>query len=295
MTLKSFICTLTIALTSAGTVTATPPAETVSSPRVPTHMEFAGQKYDLTRTDLHERLDRELTNFAFGHSSSFQILKRAPRYLPMMRRILADNGVPADMVYLACIESSLNPTALSPAKAAGLWQLMPATAKEYGLEVNEYVDERYHPEKATRAAARYLKKAKARFGDWLTAAASYNAGQARIAGQLDAQLQESALDLWLVDETSRYPFRLLAAKILLENPKSLGFDVPASQTYQPYETEDVTVSGPVDDWAEWASDRGFSYLTLRLLNPWIRKPQLPNKTARKYIVKIPRKGTSMRP
>ena len=146
-----------------------------------------------------------------------------------MAPILKRNGVPLDMLYLACIESTLNPRALSPAGAAGFWQLMPATAKEFGLEVNNFVDERYNLEKATEAACRYLKRAYSRYGNWESVAASYNGGMARISRELQAQGQNTAYNLYLTDETSRYMFRLLAMKLIMTRPADYGFSLKANQ------------------------------------------------------------------
>ena len=183
--------------------------------------------------------------------------------------------------------STLNPRAYSPSKAACLWQFIPSTGKEYGLEVNEFVDERYHPEKATQAACRYLKNALAKYGNWESVAASYNAGMARISKELDAQKSKSAYDLYLNDETSRYIFRLIAMKLIMENPKAYGYRISSDQLYTPVRTKTVEVNGPVEDWAAWAKSHGISYLTLRDFNPWIRAKSLPNKTGKTYRVEIP--------
>lgn len=260
---------------------------TVSAPSVPMSMTFCNKVVNLDRVDMYERLDRELTSMAYTHGTTMLVLKRANRYFPIIAPILKEKGVPADLIYLACIESSLNPTAVSPAKAAGLWQFMPATAREYGLEVNDYIDERYHTEKATAAAAKYLKQAYARFGNWESVAASYNAGQGRISSELDKQGQSSAYDLYLNPETARYIFRMLAMKAIVENPREFGYNLSEADFYQPIEYKEVEVSGPVEDWAEWANSYGISYLTLRDHNPWIRSRSLPNKAGKTYRVKVP--------
>ncbi|MCC8070444.1 MAG: lytic transglycosylase domain-containing protein [Bacteroidales bacterium] len=266
----------------------------VVSPTVPSSVSFAGKKIDLDRIDMYERMDRELSAMTYTHGNTLLTLKRANRYFPVIIPILKANGVPIDLVYLACIESNLNPRALSGAKAAGLWQFMPATAKEYGLEVNDYVDERYHPEKATEAACRYLKKALAKYGNWESVAASYNGGMGRISRELEAQQQTSAYDLYLTDETSRYMFRLLAMKTILEDPAAYGFKLRDDQLYQPYEYEVVEVSKPVADWPQWAIDHGTNYMMLRELNPWIRSKELPNKTGKTYRVYVPKKSSLYR-
>ena len=266
----------------------------VYSPKIPESVTFAGKKIDLTREDMYERYDRELTSMAYTHGNTLLTLKRANKYLPVLLPILRQNNIPEDIVYLAFIESNLNPLALSAAKAAGMWQFMATTAKEYGLEVNDYVDERYDIEKATRAACRYLKKAYSRFGNWESVAASYNGGMARVSKELEAQDETSAYNLHLVDETNRYMFRLLAMKEIMENPARYGFVLDDSQLYYPARYETVKVSGPVDDWVAWAKEHGIDYRTLREHNPWIRAKSLPNKTGKTYEVKIPVKESLSR-
>ncbi len=266
----------------------------VVNPEIPASVTFAGKRISLDRDDMYERYDRELTSMAYTHGNTLLTIKRANRYFPMLAPVLKRNGVPEDLLYLACIESYLNPRALSGAKAAGIWQFMPATAKEFGLEVNEFVDERYHPVKSTEAACRYLKRALARYGNWESVAASYNGGMARISRELEAQGQTTAFDLWLTDETSRYMFRLLAMKEIMEHPARYGYNLDASQLYRPVECDEVTVSGPVADWADWAKSHGTSYMTLRDLNPWIRAKSLPNKTGKTYTVLVPKPGAQLR-
>lgn len=266
----------------------------VVNPEIPGSMTFAGKTVNLDDTDMWERLDRELTAMAYTHGNTLLGIKRANKYFPVIAPILKRNGVPDDIIYLAVIESTLNPRALSPAKAGGMWQFMPSTAKEYGLEVNDYVDERYDIEKATEAACRYLKNAYAKYGNWESVAASYNGGLARITNELAAQQVDSAYDLYLADETMRYMFRLLAMKMIMENPQKYGFRLTADQLYQPLEYKVVEVSAPVDDWAAWAKGQGIDYQTLRDNNPWIRAKSLPNKTGKTYRVNIPTKESMSR-
>ena len=256
---------------------------------MPSKAVFADTEYDLDRIDIYERLDRELTAIAYTHGNTLLLLKRANRYFPEIIPILKKNGVPEDVIYLACIESSLNPRAYSPAKAAGIWQFIPSTAKQYGLEVNEYVDERYNIVKATEAACRFLKSLKAKYGDWESVAAAYNAGPARITKELDAQIASTAMDLYLVEETSRYMFRILATKIIMENPRAFGFSLTADQLYTPIEYDIVEVSSPVNDWPTWAMKHGISYAQLKDANMWIRDKTLPNKTGKTYQVRVPKK------
>lgn len=259
----------------------------VVSPDVPESVSFAGKTISLDDTDMWERLDRELSAMSYTHGNTLLAIKRANRYFPVIAPILKEEGIPADIIYLAAIESTLNPRAVSGAKAAGLWQFMPSTGKEYGLEVGDEVDERYDVEKSTRAACRYLKDAYAKYGNWESVAASYNGGMARITKELAAQQANSAYDLWLADETMRYMFRLLAMKMIMESPAQYGYKLNASQLYQPIEYTSVTVNGPVDDWATWAKQHGIDYMTLREHNPWIRSKALTNKSGKTYKVRIP--------
>lgn len=266
----------------------------VINPKIPTFIKFAEKKIDIDQTDRWERLDRELTAMIYTHGNTLLAIKRANRYFPVIAPILKHNGIPEDMIYLAVIESTLNPRAYSPAKAAGIWQFMPATAKEYGLEVNEDVDERYNISKATEAACKYFKKSYAKYGKWESVAAAYNGGMARITKELSTQQVDSAYDLYLADETMRYIFRLLAMKLILESPKDYGFRIAADQLYQPLEYDSVEVAESIDDWATWAKQQGINYMILRENNPWIRSKTLPNKSGKTYIVNIPTKESLSR-
>lgn len=260
----------------------------VLSPQVPSHINFCGNKIDLDRNDMYERFDRELTTLIYGHGSTMLMLKRANKYFPILAPILKANGVPEDIIYLACAESSLNPRAYSPAKAAGMWQFIASTAKQYGLEVNDEIDERYNIEKATAAACRYLKNALQKYGDWPTVMASYNAGMGRISGELEKQIADNSFDLYLNDETSRYVFRIMAIKTILENPSAYGYRLEPDQLYRNTDCKIVEVSGPVQDWAAWAQSQGISYAQLKEENPWIRARSLTNKTGKTYKVKVPK-------
>lgn len=292
MTAKTLIIILAAAAACCNGAAAQQPTHSkvfsrVVNPDVPAKATLCGKPVDLDRSDMYERLDRELTSMAYTHGTTLLTIKRANKYFPVMAPILKANGVPLDMLYLACVESSLNPRALSAAKAGGIWQFMPATAKQYGLEVSEEVDERYNIEKATAAACRYLKNAVAKYGgDWASVMAAYNGGMARISSELEKQQAKTAYDLHLTDETSRYMFRILAMKMIMENPAAYGFDLRREQLYFAPEYKEVNVSGPVDDWAQWAIDNGTTYRQLREDNPWIRARKLTNKAGKTYTVKV---------
>ena len=261
----------------------------VTPPTVPEQAIFDGDTIDLRRYDRRERMDREMMSFTYMHSTTMLMLKRANRYFPIIEPLLKANGIPDDFKYLMVIESSLNPIARSPAGAAGLWQFMPATAREFGLEINDNVDERYHIEKATAAACRYFKQAYAKYGDWMAVSAAYNAGQGRISSQLDKQLADHAMDLWLVEETSRYMFRLLAVKEVFGNPQRFGFLLKREHLYPVIPYKEVTVNTEISDLSDFAQKQGITYAQLRDANPWLRGSSLKNKmqVGKKYVIHIP--------
>ena len=210
-------------------------AQTVQSvpPQVPESVVFAGQKITFDRADLRERMDRELIAFTYSHNMSTLMIKRANRLFPEIEPILKRMGVPDDFKYLMVIESNLDPQAVSGAGAAGLWQFTQATGREYGLEVNSNIDERYNTVKATEAACKFLLKAYGKYQNWMTVAASYNGGQQGMDRRIEQQHQTDAMDMWLVDETSRYMFRVIAAKMMFENPALFGFSFKREDLY-PY-------------------------------------------------------------
>jgi len=262
---------------------------TTIAPDVPDEIEFCGKTIDLTRIDMRERFDRELMATIYMHSSSLTLLKRANRFFPVIEKILKDSDIPDDIKYLACIESTLSPIAISSAKAVGLWQFMPETAKQYGLEVSNDVDERYHVEKETAAACRYLKDAYAKYGDWPSACASYNIGTSRISTELQRQGVATGLDLWLVEETSRYVFRILACKEFLTHPQKYGYYIRKDQLYQPIACKDTIITGRVPNWIDFAKQQGINFYDLKSCNSWIRNDSLPNLEMKSYKVSIPLK------
>ena len=258
-----------------------------STHEVPSNVTFCGKNIDLTRFDRYERMDRELLAFTYMHSTSIQMIKKANRYFPIVEPILKANGIPDDFKYLMVIESNLNPNARSSAGAAGLWQFMQTTGREYGLEVNKNIDERYHVEKATEAACKYLKDAYDKYQDWIAVAASYNAGQARISAQFEKQQVDDMLDLFLVEETARYVYRIIAAKIMFSNPSAFGFRLRTKDLYMPIPYKEVSVDTGISNLAEWAKKQGITYALLKNMNPWLRDNFLQNVSKRTYTLKIP--------
>lgn len=254
---------------------------------VPDEITFAGERTVFDRYDKRERMDRELNSFTYFHSTTLLLFKRANRIFPIIEPILKREGVPDDIKYLAVIESSLDYRAVSPARAAGLWQFMASTAPGYGLEVGSDVDERYHIEKSTVAACRYLKEAYRRYGSWSAAALAYNGGQGRITGELSKQRVSDAMDLWLVDETTRYYYRMLAVKQIFENPRQYGFVIKPNQLYKPMEFKEVRISSSIPDLVAFARQHGITYAQLKDFNSWLRSTKLSNASGKSYTILIP--------
>lgn len=256
---------------------------------MPDNLNFAGELVPVEDADIRERMDRELLVNTYWQSNGFLLLKRAHKYFPIIEPILKEEGVPEDFKYLAVIESGLT-QAVSPAGATGFWQILRQTGREYGLEVNRNVDERYHIEKSTRVACKYLKKAKEKFGSWTLAAASYNAGMGGINGKLKRQNVTTYYDLLLGQETGRYVFRIIALKEIFNNPKKYGFNFVKEDLYQPIPTFDILVDEPITDFTDFASTHGINYKILKLHNPWLRERHLNNVSGKEYQIKIPREG-----
>ena len=253
----------------------------------PTEVDFANESMPLEIPDVRERFDRELLVNANLHASTILIIKRANRAFKIIEPILEKNGVPNDFKYLAVIESSLiNAVSLSGAK--GVWQFMPATAKEIGMEVNECVDERYHLEKSTEAACKFLLAAKEKFGSWTLAAASYNGGITGVNKQIDLQKVTNYYDLLLNEETSRYVFRILALKEIMKAPEKFGFAVPKQDLYELYPTRKLEIDSTVTNLADFAIRQGLNYKILKLYNPWLRDSKLDNKVRKKYVIELPK-------
>ena len=257
------------------------------SPPMPDSITFAGEQVPLNRFDVKEALDRELLSNAYFHSQTIRYIKLAPRYFSMVEPILKEKGIPDDFKYLALAESGLDPRAVSPVRAIGFWQFMKGTAMQYGLEVNNEVDERYNVLKSTYAACDYLKDAYEKYGNWTMVAASYNAGMRGIDRQLERQKTDSYYNLLLVEETERYVFRIVALKLILENPAKYNFIIPENEKYPIIPTKSVEITGSVEDFADFAHKLGINYKLLKDFNPWLRQSYLKNPSHRKYVVEIP--------
>jgi hypothetical protein len=256
--------------------------------KLPTEMSFAGEKAPLNDPEVYERIDRELLVNTYWQSNTLLYFKRAGKYFPIIEPILEKHGVPNDFKYLAVIESGLT-NATSSAGAKGFWQFMPATAKQYGMEVNDNVDERYHLEKSTEMACVYLKSAKEKLGSWALAAAAYNAGNKSISDKLAQQQTTNYYDLLLVEETSRYVPRILAVKEIMENPNHYGYIVEKEELYTPDQYTNIKIDTAILDLTLFAKNHSMTYKELKTLNPWLRNTYLENNTNKEYIIKILKK------
>lgn len=254
---------------------------------VPDTLFFAGERVPTEMFYVRERLERELISNVYFHSNSMVIAKRAKRWFPVIEPILENNGIPDDFKYMAVIESNLT-NVVSPAGAAGFWQLMKSTAKEYGLEVNDDVDMRYNVEKSTEAACRFLNKAHDRFGSWALAAAAYNAGCRRIAGFLNDQKVDSYFDLLMAEETERYLYRMIAVKIIFEDQLRYGYVLDETLKYDELDYKTVEIRKDVKDWAEYAEKQGITYKLLKYFNPWLRSNQLKVPKGQSYEIRLPK-------
>lgn len=257
------------------------------SPVMPDSVEFAGEWLPLSRFDVKESLDRELLSNAYFHSQTIRYIKLAPRYFSVIEPILKEKGIPDDFKYLAVAESGLDPRAVSPAQAVGFWQFIKGTALQYGLEVNNEVDERYHIEKSTYAACDYLQDSYKKYGNWTLVAASYNAGMRGVDRQLDRQKTDSYYNLLLVEETGRYLFRIVALKLIMENPEQYNFVISENEKYPVIKTRDVEITGNIENFADFANEQGINYKLLKDFNPWLRESYLKNSSKKKYIIEIP--------
>lgn len=258
----------------------------VFSPPLPDLLLFAGDTVPLHLFYVAENYERELLVNTYWHSATLLNLKRIQRWFPVIEPILSEYKIPDDFKYLCVIESNLSNTR-SPAGATGFWQLMESTAKEYGLELNADIDERFHVEKSTRTACVYLRKAYGRYGNWALAAASYNAGLKRISDLLEQQKATSYFDLLMPEETERYLFRILALKTIAENPGAYGFKPDEGQSYEPLRFVEDTIRETIPDLAVYARTKGLSYKLLKTFNPWLRSNRVPVHAGKSYIIKIP--------
>ena len=260
---------------------------TVNPPAIPDQIEFAGEAAPLDLFYVRESFERELLINTYWHSSTILLLKRANRWFPVIEPILNENNIPDDFKYLALIESGFIPI-VSPKGAAGFWQFLDKTGKEYGLEINDYVDERYNVEKATEAACRYFQDSFDEYGSWTLVAAAYNAGKRRITESLEQQKTNSYYELYLNDETSRYIYRIMAIKTICNAPENYSFYLDENDLYQPLQLEKKEINQPIESLVDFAQQNNISYKMLKELNPWLRNRSLPNSSGKTYWISLPK-------
>jgi len=261
----------------------------IYAPIIPDDVDFAGEKIPIENYDVRESLDQELLKTMYWHSESMMYIKRANRFFPIIEPILKKNGVPDDFKYLCVTESGLK-NVVSPANAAGYWQFLKATAKEFNLEITTEIDERYDIEKSTQAACEYLLQSYKKFKNWTLVAASYNVGQTGLSTSINNQEVASYYDLLLNTETGRYVYRIVAYKLILKNPRNYGFIYRQKDLYPQISTQTVTVDTTVTDFVKFAQKFDTNYKILKDLNPWLRAETLTNLTKKVYSIKIPIKN-----
>ena len=255
---------------------------------IPKNLNFSGERVPQNDFSIKESLDREFLTNTYWQSNALLLFKRANRWFPVMEPILKKNNIPDDFKYVALIESHLT-NAVSPQGATGFWQFIEPTAKNYGLEINADIDERYNVEKSTQAACQYFKESYAKFGNWTLVAASYNLGMGGVENQLKRQQVDNYYDLLLNEETGRYVYRILALKTILQNPKQFGFQIRKKDLYHRIPTTTVKVDSTITDLASFALNKGYNYKVLKLFNPWLRNSTLPNPEKKTYLLQFPKK------
>lgn len=256
---------------------------------IPDEVSFAGERVPLERFDVKEALEYELMVNSFRHSKTLKLIKTIKRWSPLILKVLEEQNVPRDFIYLAVAESEFDPNARSYVGAMGMWQFMEATGKEYDLQQNKYVDMRRDPVQSTKAACKYLKGAHGLFDNWTLAAASYNCGRSGLSRTMKKQDVNSFYDLHLNTETGRYIYRIIAFKLILENPEAYGYFIPEDEKYAPYEFTEIEVDKDIDNLAVFAKQKGTTYKVLRMLNPWFNNTSSYklNVGRNKYTIRLP--------
>lgn len=262
----------------------------IISPKIPNSITIFGEGVPLDNFEVYERVDREVLVNTYWHSATILAIKRAARWFPVIEPILKQNNVPDDFKYLAVVESNLE-NVVSPAGATGYWQFIKSAAKQYGLEVTDEVDERYDVIKSTEAACKYLNTAYAIFGNWTMSASSYNAGMSGIDKWSGLQKTTNYWNLVLGSETSRYVSRIIAMKLIMENPSAYGYDLKDEDLYKPLKYKEVELNTSVESFADYATTLGINYKILKLYNPWLRDTKLKVKNGVTYKIKVPEDGS----
>ena len=261
-----------------------------TSVKLPEKLDFADESVPLGNFDVRESLDREMLVIVNFHSQELLYIKKSNRYFSIIEPILKKNGIPDDFKYLALAESGFLDKIVSPSGAVGIWQFMKSAAIEYGLEINDEIDERYHIEKSTEAACKYLRHSFEKYHNWTMVAASYNAGISGMNRQVDVQDSKNYYDLLLNEETSRYVFRILALKLVIGNPEQYGFKVSDEEKYPIIPIKEVKIAGSIKSFTDYARENNINYKLFKQFNPWLRQPYLKNLKGKVYTVKIPEAG-----
>jgi membrane-bound lytic murein transglycosylase D len=262
----------------------------ITSPEIPTYLEFAGEKIPTENFEVFERMDREFISNTYFHSATILALKRAARWFPVIEPILKKNNIPDDFKYLCVAESNME-NVISYAGATGFWQFMEPAGKKYGLEINSLIDERYDVWKSTEAACKYLKDSYEMFGSWTLSAASYNMGQDGVTLQMERQKANDYFNLVLNSETLRFVARIVAIKYILQNPEVYGFEIKDDEKYKPLEYYEVKLDNSISDFADYADSLGINYFILKMYNPWLRDNYLSNQSKQVYMIKLPKEGS----
>lgn len=256
---------------------------------IPENLDFAGEAVPLNHFDVYESMDREFLVNVYWQSQTLLFIKRANKYFPIIEPILKEEGVPDDFKYLAVAESGLL-NVVSPSGATGFWQFMKTTGKEYDLQIDNEIDERYDLIKSTKAACKYLKDSYKKYGNWTLVAASYNMGVGGLDKQLERQKTSNYYDLLLNNETARYVYRIIAIKAILSEPDKYGFHFRSKDLYQHIPVDKIEIDSAITDLAEFANNFEISYKVLKIFNPWLRDSFITNKDKKTYIIEIPKKG-----
>lgn len=258
----------------------------VSNIQLPDTLYLCNEAVDLTDPELRERAEREFLLLMQQSGQIVLYLKRAERYFPMFDTYLERFRLPSDLKYVSVAESALY-MSRSSTGAVGLWQIMPETAKTLGLRIDDYVDERRNPEKSTVAGLQYLSENHNRFKSWNMAIAAYNRGKNGIVDDSEYQMKDNYFDLYLNEETSRYYFRILVIKEMMEHPEKYGFDTSTITGYKDPETKEIEVKTSIPNLAQWAINQGTNYKSVKLLNPWILKRELKDPGNDSYKIRVP--------
>jgi hypothetical protein len=256
----------------------------------PETVSFAGEELPLSHFDVRESFERELNQIIYSHNLTLLTMRLSGRYFNIIDSILKTYGVPEDFKYLCVAESNLQ-NAISPAKAVGFWQFLSETGKQYHLEINDEVDERYHFEKSTVAACKYLKESYQKYHNWTLAAASYNMGNKNLNKAIENQQTNNYYDLMLNSETIRYLYRIAAYKTIFANPELYGFYISENDKFKPFKYYEITVNYSIKDIADFAKKHNTNYKMIKILNPWLRKNKLTNRAKKAYKIKIPIKNS----